>query len=214
MEEENKYKSEHGLKNKKNLSSLLEMYYQKGYITQNKIKYSEGYSINPTQFKSDHLIEFDDGEQWAIHSTSTIRTDRAKQLQWDAMHIKNLNNKVTKVLLVFPDSLPPKEQQTSLSYQKQIREHKIYSAIDDCISTSELDQLIEEKALYSLEIGKRKAFEGTNFEEKIVNILSHKGNIEKWNTASRTQDGFQYLFFKKVIELNGIKKGKKLKTSM
>lgn len=211
MGQENRQKQEHGERNKRNLKSLIKNYSQEGYIAENITPYQTGYpDLDKKQFKIDHLITFDDGEAWGIHTTSTIRTDRAKQIQWDAYHIKQINQDVKKIYLVFPEGLDYNNQQQALSYQRKIREKKMYSAIDDVLSLSELERFIESKGLENEKTGKRKAMEGKNFEKQIVSLLNHPSNVEKWNQSSATEDGYFYPTFQQIMYLIGISKNEKI----
>ncbi|MBW7651163.1 MspI family type II restriction endonuclease [Anoxybacillus sp. ST4] len=212
MEQENRHKQEHGEKNKKNLQSLIETYTREGHIAENISPYKTGYpNFDKKQFKLDHLITFRDGEVWGIHTTSTIRTDRAKQIQWDSYHIKEINQHVNKVYLVFPEGLDHYNKNQALSYQKKIREKKMYTAIDDVLSLSELEQRLESKSLENEHIGKRKATEGKNFEKRLVSILNHSSNIEKWNQSSSTEDGYFYPTFQQIMSLIGLSRDEKIR---
>ncbi len=202
LEKENRQKQEHGENNKKILKSLIENYSQAGYISENITPYQTGYpNLDEKQFKIDHLITFTDGEVWGIHTTSSIRTDRAKQIQWDAYHIKQINQNVKKVYLVFPESLNCCDRKHALSYQRKIREKRMYSAIDDVLSLGELEKFIESKGLEKEKMGKRKAIEGKNFEKRLVTILNHSANITRWNQVSSTEDGFFYPVFEQIMNL-------------
>ncbi|XWN51741.1 MspI family type II restriction endonuclease [Anoxybacillus flavithermus] len=86
----------------------------------------------------------------------------------------------------------------------------MYSAIDDVLSLSELEQFIESKGLENEKIGKRKAMEGKNFEKQIVSLLNHPSNVEKWNQSIATEDGYFYPTFQQIMNLIGISKNEKI----
>lgn len=104
------------------------------------------------QFNPDFEITLLDGSIIIIDNTTTVRSDRIKQKQWDSFGIKSYFTSINESILyyvVIPDKENLGSKQTNsteikmyLNYKDNIISGKIYSAIDDILQLSELfDQL-------------------------------------------------------------------------
>lgn len=194
-------KSLHGKNAQEKILTILNLFKSKGYIVDFNQNYKIGYpEKKEDQFFFQYLITLQDGEEWIIQSTTSIRSDRINIQQWNAYHIKKINSKVTRAIIVCPDSLSEKEMKNYLSYKNKIDNGILYSSIDDVINISNLYNLIEERGLHSKSLGARKALEGNNFENRIVEILNNPSNLTKWNSNSSIEVGFQYEFFEQILK--------------
>jgi hypothetical protein len=202
MESSNAQKSRHGNNAQKNLESLLKHCKEQGYIANYKKKYragKEGY-INQEQFYALFIITFDTDEHWILFSTTSLRTDRIKEQQWDSMNLKAINPNIANSLLVFPDGL---EQEIIDEFKKQRNKYRIgyeFSFIDDIVSQDELSNLIETKALHQCSVGKAKDIKGRNFEKKVALTLTNKDNLLKWKTDNPIIVGVFYDIFKRIMD--------------
>ena len=57
---------------------------------------------NKSQFYTPFLIEFHDETKWALFTTTSMRTDRIKGQQWDALNLKKINQSISSVYLIYP----------------------------------------------------------------------------------------------------------------
>ncbi|PFV93052.1 hypothetical protein COL08_22935 [Priestia megaterium] len=194
-------KSLHGKNAQEKILTILNLFKSKGYIVDFSQKYKIGYpEKKKDQFFFQYLMTLQNGEEWIVQSTTSIRSDRINIQQWNAYHIKKINSKITRAIIVCPDGLSEKEMNYYLSYKKQIDNGILYSAIDDVINISDFYNLIEEMGLHSKSLGARKALEGNNFENRIVEILNDNSNLTKWNYNSSIEVGFQYEFFNQILK--------------
>ena len=108
----NAEKSRHGKSAQDSLSFILNRCKKLNYITDYAEEYrigKEGYT-NEKQFYAPFLIVFPDGTKWALYTTTSMRTDRIKGQQWDAVNLKEIDPQITKAYLVFPDGVPEKDR--------------------------------------------------------------------------------------------------------
>ena len=145
---ENQLKFLNGQISKNSLSMQLQLLQANGIISFCSSEYRNGYSdYDIKQFYAPFYIEFQNGEGWLLFSSSSIRSDRMNNQQWNSFHLKKIVTNITQSYLVIPDdiSLNPKEKATAESYQKKIKS-TMYSAIDDVLYQSELLNMIEENS--------------------------------------------------------------------
>ncbi len=197
---QNEDKLTHGLNGISSLSQMVETLKNRDYI----VEYTKDYSIgdpdkDSKQFKAQFLIEFQDTDQWLLHSTTSIR-DRIKQQQWDFSNIKRLNSYVKKGYVVVPDGLEEDERKKAEKYNANIQDEKIVSAVDGVVSMSEAYSLIEHKGADLLGSGRAHAILGLHFEEKIADSMNNVQNFEKWTGANSLAVGYLYDLFLGIID--------------
>lgn len=97
MEISNGQKSKHGKKAQNTLLKLIEYSKDKNYIKSFQKEYRVGKSgfTNKKQFYAPFIIEFTNNEKWIIFSSTSMRTDRIKGQQWDALNTKEINPSIT-----------------------------------------------------------------------------------------------------------------------
>lgn len=97
-----------------------------------------------TQYNPDYLIELRNGRKLYIDNTTTVRSDRLKQKQWDAYGVKQSDTTAMYYIIVpnndkigTPDS---REQEWGfiLRERSKIRNPTYFSAIDNLLSLDEL----------------------------------------------------------------------------
>ncbi|WP_028043467.1 MspI family type II restriction endonuclease [Candidatus Stoquefichus massiliensis] len=194
----NNTKNIHGFNGQKSLETLLNQVKEKEYIKYYKYSFKCGYPNKDKQFYFQFLIEFYDKTKWIVQSTTSIR-DRINIQQWHSEHLKILNKEITKAFIVYPDNIPKNEDKIAKSYHIKICHNKIHSSIDGVISQTELFNLIEQKALSNSKIGYSKSIIGISFEDRIVQLLNNKENMNIWKTNTTIATGLYYSTFKMIM---------------
>src|SRR5699024_7246641 len=144
---------------------------------------------------------------WLIKTTNSIRSDRVKGNQFDAEHIKKLNDKVSKIFLVTSDFADAKEVSNRKKYSEKIRNKQLYSVIDDVISLNNLSMKIREKALENLSNGRRANVLGDESEQMLVHSFNNEVNIEMWNKIkNHTSKSQNYEIFEEILITHGLDK--------
>ncbi len=199
MSNENANKNEHGAKGIDSLDQMIETLKEKEYIVSSQKKYRIGDpDYEEEQFYFQFLIEFNDHEQWILHHTTSIR-DRITEQQWNSEHIKRLNAYVKKAYVVVPDGLDTKEKSNAQNYNDKIKDHRIYSALDGVVPFETMYRMIEHKGASLLGGGQARAKLGLHFEEKLVDALNNRQNLDKWKGRSTTSVGYLYSLFVDVM---------------
>ena len=197
----NAEKSQHGVNAQNNLENILSYCVDKGYIatyTKNFRTGKDGYS-NDEQFYAPFVIEFVDTEKWIIFSTTSMRTDRIKGQQWDAINLKEIDSSITKAYLVYSDSVSDHDKaEFERQHNKYISGYE-FSAIDGVINQDALYNLIEATALSELNSGQIKDIQGRGFEDRVASILSSSENLVKWKTNAPTLVGYHYAMFESIV---------------
>ncbi|MBO8138243.1 MAG: MspI family type II restriction endonuclease [Desulfotomaculum sp.] len=194
----------HGIFGKMSLRDLMQLLKKQGYISKYQETFRAGYrDINPKQFYFQFLIMFDDNERWIVHSTTSIRTDRINIQQWNAYHIKKVED-IKKSIIVYPDHISDSERDNARSYHNKILNNQIYSSIDCVVSQSEFYRMVEEKYFHGKVVGQQKALQGLDFEEKIEKILNNRKNFAKWTNVDELETGLFYPCFQKIMNVIGI----------
>ncbi|MCQ2247939.1 MAG: MspI family type II restriction endonuclease [Treponema sp.] len=205
---DNTDKSLHGINAKDSLEQVLKECECKKYIKEIEKKYRCGYAdYDDRQFYCNFLIRFYDDVKWILNITTSLR-DRVKEQQWDSFHIKLVDKRIDKSILVYPDSINLEEKDKFISYKLRIHSHQTYSAIDDVVSQRELYDMIQSYAIRSLSTGKRNDLIGNDFEAMIASILSNRENYEKWVTGDRIKVGISYNYFEKIVSFFKLDKTK------
>lgn len=197
----------HGQKAQNSLYEILEIKYEEGHLKEKPTKEyrigKKGYS-NKKQFYAPFLIEFLDGTKWVLFSTTSMRTDRIKGQQWDALNLKEIDNNITAVYLVYPDGVEPTEKENFISQNNKYKNLEEYSAIDAIISQEEICNMIEEYAIKDLDTGQKKSKQGTAFEYRVEKILNYPENLDKWKNETPTIEGMHYNIFKDIVNCFGL----------
>lgn len=172
-------------------------------------KYAIGYPGKDKQFKMDFIIKFPDcnNESWLIKSTNSIR-ERIYGTEFFAQNIRIVDENVTKIYVVVPDSISNVEIGNKQNYSNKIKSEKYVSFITDVITVNELRNLIISKASKNISQGMRANILGADAETKIVELLKDENNIALWNdykNANQTIKSSTYHIFKKVLKVIGLK---------
>lgn len=195
-------KQQHGQSAQKGLKSILQncedMDYLKSFIKNYKIG-KKGYNSSD-QFKAHFLIEFNNGSRWILHTTTSMRTDRAKGVQWDVFNLKEIDSKITKAYLIYPDGIEENERAEFLRIKEAYANNNEYSVIDDVLSQDQINNLIEEYAIHNKSVGQIKDIQGNNFENRISSILNYEENLSKWKNNVKTIEGMHFSMFKTIID--------------
>lgn len=196
----NAYKNEHGANGINSLEKMIDVLQEKKYISASKKRYRiADPDYEEEQFYFQFLIEFQDKEQWILHSTTSVR-DRITEQQWHSEHIKRLNSYVKKAFVVVPDGLAPRESTKAQNYNDKIIHRKIYSALDGVIPFESVYQMIEHKATSLMGSGQAHAKLGLHFEEKLVDALNSKQNFNKWKNNEDAEVGYLYSLYCDVMQ--------------
>lgn len=205
MSASNSDKNKRGNLSKRLLKHILDLTKQFGYITYLKKNYSkgkEGYT-DQNQFKAHYLIRFDDGTEWVLFTTTSIR-DRVKQQYWEALNLKEINSSISKAYLIYPDDITDAERDKAEKKNLKISTGGEYSPLDGIISQDQIFSLIEKYALRNKTASQIRDIQGNNFEKRIAAILSDPCNLEKWKSNDPTLEGIHYDVFKSVVTCMGL----------
>ncbi len=205
MSASNSDKNKRGNLSKRLLKHILDLTKQFGYITYLKKNYSkgkEGYT-DQNQFKAHYLIRFDDGTEWVLFTTTSIR-DRVKQQYWEALNLKEINSSISKAYLIYPDDITDAERDKAEKKNLKISTGGEYSPLDGIISQDQIFSLIEKYALRNKTASQIRDIQGNNFEKRIAAILSDPCNLEKWKSNDPTLEGIHYDVFKSIVTCMGL----------
>jgi hypothetical protein len=209
MESSNMDKVKHGHSAKDSMDVILMRCLNLGYIVHLS---SDGYRIgkdgfsNQKQFYAPFLIAFADKSKWAIFTTTSMRTDRIKGQQWDAINLMEIDPLITHAYLVYPDGVEESVKSEFIRQNKKYVNKEEYSAIDAIISQDEMYNMIESYAIRNKNKGQIKDIQGNNFENRIAAILSFPKNLEKWKSADKTIEGMHFDVFRNIVECFGLDK--------
>lgn len=151
---DNSYKSNHGIKLNNEINDILDTYLQEGLIK--NYKKEPKYSCckgGKKQFNPDFEIQLQSGQIVIVDNTTTVRSDRIKQKQWDALGVKTYFNSINEAVLYFvviPDieelmNLKNGQREVNL-YQKEkskILDKKYFSMIDNVLQKKELLNILK-----------------------------------------------------------------------
>lgn len=195
-------KARHGKSAKDSLANILKRCVDTGYLVQIITEYrigKEGYD-NDKQFYAPFLVIFDDESKWALFTTTSMRTDRIKGQQWDAVNLRAIDPLITRVYLVYSDGTSDNIKKEFVRQNKKYQDNEEYSAIDAIVSQDELNNLIEAYAIRNKSSGQIKDIQGSSFENRVADILSFEPNLEKWKSGSKTIEGMYFDIFKSIAE--------------
>ena len=199
-------KTRHGTNAQIILEQVLRYCLDKGYIVEYTADYrdgKEGYT-NKKQFYAPFLIAFEDGEEWAIYSTTSMRTDRVKGQQWDAFNLKMIRPSIKKAILTYENGLSEKDDMEFKRQDRKYVQDEEFSAIDRIISHDLLCAAIERKATANLSAGQAKDIVGRNFEERVAEAMNSAANLEKWKTKDPTAVGLYFEMFETIANALGL----------
>lgn len=197
----NSEKAQHGRNAMDNLNKLLMYCQDQKYIISFVKSFRVGKSgYNMEQFYAPYKIDFLDKESWILYSTTSMKTDRIKGQQWDALNIKAIDSKISAAYIVYPDSLNESSVSEFESQNQKYVNKLELSAIDGLVSQSCLLRMIEHKALSNRDAGQITDLQGRNFEAEIAMILSSKDNLNKWQTKNPLITGLNYTIYTYIMD--------------
>lgn len=202
MTNSNQEKAEHGAKAKQALKDLLAYYESRGYFKCCYPQFRIGMPgfLNNEQFYAPFAIEFDDKTKWIIYSTTSFRSDRIKENQWDAFNIKRIDDTVKEAFLIYPDSVSDKIKADFIRQRNKYDNREEVTEIDHILSQDEFNVFIEKNYLIGKDKGVIKDFQGREFESFLAKIISDKNNFLKWTTDAKTIDGLNFNTYKIVLD--------------
>ena len=127
-----------------------------------------------------------------------MRTDRIKGQQWDAKNLKEIEDSIKKVYLVYPDAVPGESE--FVRQNMKYANNDEYSAIDAVISQNQVANFIEVYAIKDKTDGQIKDIQGNSFESRVAAILSYPENLRKWKTNAATLEGVHFGMFKNIVD--------------
>lgn len=198
----NSDKFKHGKSAQDSLAIILKRCVDEGYIVQFISEYrigKEGFS-NVRQFYAPFLVVFEDESKWALFTTTSMRTDRIKGQQWDAINLKEIDPLITRVYLIYPDGVSEDIKKEFVRQNNKYVNKDEYSLIDAIVSQNEISDMIEAYAIQNKTSGEIKDIQGNSFESRVANILSQKENLDKWKNSDATIVGVHFDIFKNIVE--------------
>lgn len=200
MSNDNTQKSTSGSKQNEILLNIAKKAKLYEYIKEYHYKYSiskPGYKWKH-QFYCPCLIEFKDNEKWLLYTSTSYRQDRAKEWFWDSMFAKELTG-AKYSFLIYAESTKEKEKKTFLIWKQRFLRKDGYYTIDDILSESELDRLIQQKGSESIGQGLFRCIRGNAFEEKVAEVLENKDNLSILLTDNHVLRGDYYSLFSCIL---------------
>lgn len=200
MGDSNESKSRHGANAICSLGEILETCKSNSYVNDITEKYRVGYeNYSDAQFYAPFLLHFDDETKWILYSTTSMRTDRIKGQQWDAINLKKIDPAIQYAFITYPDGSDINVAEEFIRQREKYLRELEYSAIDDILSHNELFKRIEEKALSAFGSGKRKDREGRSFEYQFATIMANQRNYVRWKTGDADIVGVHYDLYEKIL---------------
>lgn len=205
---DNAKKNKRGSYGKQSLESLVINLKEKGYIAGYKTVNGEWTQADSTGYRlySPFVIEFADGEQWALYYTSSLR-ERIKQDRWDSFLMKRFRNINHCYTVIFEKEPPAAGQESDAEKADRLIRKARESAdalpeLDGAMTATDLYNLIEQRYAQQQEHGVREAVAGMNFETRLVNILNSVANLACWQ-GDELQVGQEYGIFAQVLNCWG-----------
>lgn len=174
--------------------------------------YTIGYPNKEKQFKMDFKVVFPEyeNEMWLIKGTNSVRNDRIYGNEYMAQNIRLIDDNVTNIFLVVPDSISEKEQQSAKRYADKIKSETYVSFITDVITVNQLARKIVTKATENMSQGRKANVLGSNAEDSALSFFTDPKNLELWNdytNSSRTVKSSTYVLFKTFLLAIGLIEG-------
>ncbi len=209
----NSEKARHGRSAHVGMEEILKRCVDAGYLAQVSKNYGigkPGYK-NDKQFYAPFLVVFMDESKWAIFTTTSMRTDRIKGQQWDALNLKELDPLITHVYLVYPDGLDQKELSEFIRQNSKYVNKEEFSIIEQIVSQDEISNMIEQYAIKDKSFGQIKDIQGNNFEARVASILNFDQNLNKWKYNDDSLVGMHFEIYKNIVDCFGLEKDKTAK---
>ena len=200
MNTDNVNKSTSGSKQNEILLNIAETAKLLKYIRE----YHYRYSISKPGYKWEHqfycpcLIEFYDNEKWLLYTSTSYRQDRAKEWFWDSLFTKELTG-AKYSFLIYAESTKEKEKKIFLRWKQRFLKKDGYYTIDDILSESELDRLIQQKGSEYFDQGFFRSIRGNAFEEKVAEVLENEDNLSIFLTDNHVLRGNYYSLFSGIL---------------
>lgn len=212
----NQAKAIHGVENQLMLNKVLDECYRNGYISDVQKNFRIGSEKNDKQFYAPFMIQFSNRTRWVIFATTSMRSDRIKGQQWDAMNLKNLDPSITMAVLTYPNDSVDKDkfkQQDERYVEKneissldriwdfnelrQAIQNEFYIGFKDEVQLSNEDENLKTSKQIAnfLNHGKIWDIEGKNFETQIADILSNTKYLNAWKGDILPTEQNNYAFF-------------------
>lgn len=201
---ENAKKSVHGVNAQISLESMLKQMWYRNYIKEyHKLDEWSKPDKKGYRLYAPFVITFYNDEQWALYSTTSYRSDRMKGNHWDSLLVKKYRG-ISRCYLIIADpkidisvscadaEMADKDIQRILAYEDALDE------LDGALTTSSLYNMVESIYMKSREHGVREAVAGTNFEERLAELLSNHENLLVWQ-GDKLAVGMEYPIYAKLL---------------
>lgn len=199
---DNQKKSRHGANVQQSLKELLEGLRAKKYLKEKPETINE--SDSPTKtihtLYCPYFITLNNGERYALYTSSSMRTDRLKETFWDSFLMKKYKG-ADKCYLIYSDDGSKESEQfkkKAKMVQRYAEGRQDIDDLDGIISQEELYDLVAKAYSEFQPFGTRIAQNGLDFEFRVVDVLKNKNNIKCWNRVDLAS-GYQYDLFKTVV---------------
>ncbi len=201
-------RAKHGNSAQKSIEGILTRYVELGYIQKvcKNIGLGRKGFKNTKQFYAPFLIAFDDKTEWVLFTTTSMRTDRIKGQQWDALNLKEIDDHISHVYLVYPDEVSDKDRAEFVRQNRKYENNTEYSIIEAIVSQEQVSTMIEAYALRNKSEGQIKDAQGNDFENRVASILSYKLNFEKWKNDDQSLAGMHYDMYLKILKCFALNK--------
>lgn len=179
--DDNTRKSAAGNKQDELLKDIAQDALDNGYVSEFHYKYQVGEPgfSNTKQFFCPCELVFKDGEKWLLYTSTSYRTDRAKEWHWDASNIKRIDG-ANKAYLVYSESTNQMELRRFIKAKESYTQKDGLYAIDDVFSETQLECEIQNKGLKDIDYGLLQHIIGNSFEEKVSSVLNNSDNLVKF----------------------------------
>lgn len=196
MDISNSQKAKSGAQSKKTLKTLLDQKQQDGIVLHVESRKFGYEGKKPDQFKCDYLLTFHNGKKWILFSANSLTTDRLKSKQWDAFHIKAIDDNIEKAFIICPNS---KKKNSIHRYHRYIHKDMVKSSIDDVLLFDEFNKVINDMNPSTGLSGTQAAKKGLNFERNIKFILETDSFLDLWKkNLFNNEKSFQ--LFKMIMD--------------
>lgn len=194
--EENKKKAQRGNNAKKALHKVVDELEKFGAIESRVLTPKYGYdNLSKDQFQAVEEVTLTTGEKYVLYSTSTVRNDRIKGLQWDVFNIKKIDENIEYAYVVIPDDYAF-DQGTSV--RDNIREGSVVSPIDDILTVDEFYDKVASFYGESLSKGIQTDLAGRKLEELFADVLSNEDNLRRYN-QDQVALGYWFNWFEQIM---------------
>lgn len=201
--DDNQKKNLHGRNAQVSLENILHAMMEQGYI----VGFSRCDEWTKAGKMGYHLyapfvLEFADGEQWALYYTSSLR-ERIKQDRWDSFLMKRFRN-INHCYTVIFEKEPSVSGQVSDAekadklIQKARESTDAFPELDGAMTPTDLYNAVEQRYFQRQAHGVREAVAGTDFEARLSGILNSAENLAVWQ-GDELQIGREYHVFAQIL---------------